>query len=171
MLSNIEKGNARWYNNLKYLSKGENDMKKILSVIVAGMLVLALAACGTKVEEKKVTLVGEQNGAKIEYTMFAKGDLVQKIEQVMSTDVSAYEDTDLQMAIANVKAQYDAIPGVEYTSNIADGTLTETIVMDFTDADTAKQISEAGLMEIDGEGKISLSKTMERMKGLGFTEK
>ena len=146
-------------------------MKKILSVIVASMMILVLAACGTKVEEKTVTLVGEQNGAKIEYTMFAKGDLVQKVEQVMSTDVSAYEDTDLQMAIANVQAQYDAIPGVEYTSNVVDGTLTETIVMDFTNENTAKQISEAGLMDMDGEGKISLQKTMDKMKELGFTEK
>ncbi len=146
-------------------------MKKILSVIVAGMMILALAACGTKVEETTVTLVGEQNGAKIEYTMFAKGDLVQKVEQVMSTDVSAYEDTDLQMAIANVKAQYDAIPGVEYTSNVADGILTETIVMDFSNENTAKQISEAGLMDMDGEGKISLQKTIDKMKELGFTEK
>jgi uncharacterized lipoprotein YehR (DUF1307 family) len=146
-------------------------MKKILSVIVAGMMILALAACGVKVEEKTVTLVGEENGAQIEFTMFAKGDLVKKIEQKMETDISAYEKTDIQMAVANVKAKYDAIPGVKYTANIGEDTLSETIIMDFTDANTAKKISEAGLMELDGEGQISLSKTIERMKGQGYTEK
>jgi uncharacterized lipoprotein YehR (DUF1307 family) len=70
-----------------------------------------------------------------------------------------------------IPVRYDAIPGVKYTANIGEDTLSETIIMDFTDANTAKKISEAGLMELDGEGQISLSKTIERMKGQGYTEK
>ena len=149
-------------------------MKKIISIILASVMAFSLMACGAtkaEVEERTVTLVGEQNGANIEYTMYGKGDQVDKIVQVMTTDVSAYEDTDLQMAIANVKLQYDSILGVSYDSNVADGILTETITMDFTLPNTAKAISDAGLMQIDGEGAISFTKTIANMKNLGFTEK
>lgn len=149
-------------------------MKKIISIILASVMAFSLMACGTtetKVEERTVTLVGEQNGANVEYTMYGKGDQVDKIVQVMTTNVSAYEETDLQMAIANVKLQYDSIMGVSYDSNVANGILTETITMDFTSPSTAKAISEAGLMKIDGEGTISFAKTIENMKTLGFTEK
>lgn len=148
-------------------------MKKFLCAILAALMVLSMAACSSS-EPQTVVLTMEQNGVSIDYQLDAKGDIVQKITQTTTMDCSAYTEDQIaavEEAVAQYEAAYNAIEGVTYTAGLEDTDFVETIIIDTTDEDTISELSAQGLVPVEGEGLISLEKTVELMKEQGFTEK
>lgn len=158
-------------------------MKKIISIVLAGIMMFALVACGTtesiigneteidlfQDDTTTVTLVGKENQSDVEFIMEADGDKVTKITQVMTTDVSAYDEIAVQEQVAQMKLKYDLVPGASYDGGISGGILTETIVMDVSEQDTIKGLSQQGLMSIDGNASyVSLEQTISRMEAQGY---
>lgn len=148
-------------------------MKKFLCAILAALMVLSMAACSSS-EPQTVVLTMEQNGVSIDYQLDAKGDIVQKITQTTTMDCSAYTEDQIaavEEAVAQYEAAYNAIEGVTYTAGLEGTDFVETIIIDTTDEDTISELSAQGLVPVEGEGLISLEKTVELMKEQGFTEK
>ena len=148
-------------------------MKKFLCAILAALMVLSMAACSSS-EPQTVVLTMEQNGVSIDYQLDAKGDIVQKITQTTTMDCSAYTEDQIaavEEAVAQYEAAYNAIEGVTYTAGLEDTDFEKTIIIDTTDEDTISELSAQGLVPVEGEGLISLEKTVELMKEQGFTEK
>lgn len=148
--------------------------KKVFSYGLAGLMALSLTACGA-VKEQSVTLVYEQEGVSMEYTLDATGDIVHTITQVSSVDCSLYTEEQVEMIQASIEEYagvYEAYEGVEYTSSVEDGFMSETIKIDVSDKDTIDELSESGLLPIEGDGEvslISLEKTVESLEGQGWT--
>ncbi len=148
-------------------------MKKIISIILAGAMILSLAACGTSsLETKRVTLVGTLDGADVEYTIEGTGDVAKQIRQVMTTDISALDENTVRLRAAEVKLKYDIIAGLTYTYSISDGTLTENIEMDVSSAANVQAMASQGLIQSEaGAEAVSIQKTIDNLKAQGFTEK
>ncbi len=138
-------------------------MKKIISIILAGAMILSLAACGTSttpsLETKRVTLVGTLKGADVEYTIEGTGDVAKQIRQVMTTDISTLDENKIRLRAAELKLQYDIIAGLTYTYSISDGVLTENIVMDVSSATNVQAMASQGLIQSDtGAEAVSIQK-------------
>lgn len=145
-------------------------LKKALCLGLAGIMALCLVACGG--EEKSVTMISEQDGVKVEYTMDAKGDVVHTITQVSTIDCSAFTDEDLELIKASAEEcskVYGEYEGVEYSYSTEEGYMHETIVIDVSDMDMCKELAEQGMLPIEGNAKfISLKLTIESMEEQGF---
>lgn len=147
--------------------------KKVLGLGLAGLMSLSLAACGGA-EEQSVTLNYEMEGVTMEYTLDATGDIVHTITQVSSVDCSAYTEEQvavLQSSLEEYATVYEAYEGVEYSSSVEEGFMYETIKIDVTDQDTISELSEAGLLPIEGDSAItfiSLEKTVESLESQGW---
>lgn len=151
-------------------------MKKIISIILAGAMILSLAACGTtttsSLETKRVTLVGQINGADVDYRIEGTGDVAKKITQVMTTDISMYDENTIRLRAAEVQLEYALVAGLEYTYSISNGVLTETFVMDLSTPENISSLAGKGLVDnaLNAES-VSIQKTIDNMKAQGFTEK
>ena len=151
-------------------------MKKLLSLIVVCALSFALAACGgTEIEEVKgaATCTIEQDGVSVKMVMDAKGDVVTKITQtsVMSLEGIAEEQIEqLNAILEETKASYEGIGSVEYSAELTETELVETIVIP-TDEETLAAVIEAGLLPVDGEDvtALSLEMTKENLAAAGWT--
>lgn len=146
-------------------------MKRMLSFVLTGLMLLAMAACGAK-EQSKV-LVYEQSGVVMEYKMDAKGDVIHTITQTSVIDCSQYtEDQILQMEemIEEVSPVYEEIEGVTYEVTRDGDELKEIITIDASNADALEELSDAGMLPLEGSGqKISLEKTVESLESQGWT--
>ena len=147
-------------------------MKKILCAILTGLMLLSVTACGNS-EPTTVTLTMEQNGATIDYKLDAKGDVVQTITQTSTVDCSAYTEEQLAVieeSAGQYAASYEGIEGVTYSIETVDTNLVETIVIDATNSDSLQELSDLGLLPIEGSSSsISLEKTVENLEALGMT--
>ncbi|MBO5460862.1 MAG: DUF1307 domain-containing protein, partial [Ruminococcus sp.] len=128
--------------------------------------------CGNS-EPTTVTLTMEQNGATIDYKLDAKGDVVQTITQTSTVDCSAYTEEQLAVieeSAGQYAASYEGIEGVTYSIETVDTNLVETIVIDATNSDSLQELSDLGLLPIEGSSSsISLEKTVENLEALGMT--
>lgn len=148
-------------------------MKKILSLILAGMMILSLAACNSS-EPQTVTLNIEESGILSEYTLEANGDVVHTIRQTTTMDCTGFTEEQFAIideAIQEYKALYAEIEGVVYDVAVNETAMVETVSIDVSNEETVAALSEAGLMPVEGEGAISLEKTVESMVELGWTVK
>lgn len=147
-------------------------LKKGLCLGMAGLMALSLVACGGG-KEQSATLVTEQNGVKMEYTIDAAGDSVHTITQVSSMDCSMYSDEEIALVEESAEeysAIYDEYEGVEHSFSVEDGYLVETIKIDVSDKDTVSELVEAGLLPVDGSStKISFKLTVESLQEQGWT--
>lgn len=147
--------------------------KKIVSLVLAGLMVFLMTACGAK--EETAVLTYEQMGVLIEYRMDAKGDVVQKITQTSTLDCSAFSDDQVAVIEASLDEYaetYKKMDGVEYSSSKTGAVIVETIIIDATNKDTLEDLVKAGLLPIEGEtSKISLSKTIDNLEDQGWTLK
>ncbi len=149
-------------------------MKKILSSALIFCMVLSLAGCG-KEQTVSYSYEVEQNGVTITDTMTfdAKGDKIKMITEVMELDMSAFDESQRSMVTDEYDSaveQYNSVEGAEATSNMSDdGIYTMTVTIDAS-GDTVSQLSELGLLEIEGNAKgISLKATGESLEASGYT--
>lgn len=147
--------------------------KKVLGLGLAGLMTMSVAACGGGNEEQMVTLLYEQDGVTMEYTMEATGDKVHTITQVSKMDCSLYTEEQValvEQSLEEYSAVYDEYEGVEYSYTLEDAMISETIKMDVSDSDTIDALSESGLLPIEGEADyISLEKTVDNLEEQGWT--
>ena len=145
-------------------------MKKLFSLILAAILVCSFAACSKK-DAKSVTLTLEASGVLTEYSMEADGDIVHTITQTTTMDCTGFVEEQFNIideAVAQYQALYDAIEGVTYNVEVSDTAMVETLIIDATNAETLKALSEQGLMPVEYGDFISLDKTVETMTADGW---
>lgn len=148
-------------------------MKKWICALMAGALMLSVAACGKEEVKNAGKATMEQNGTTVTMSFDAKGDIVTKITQESVIDLSVYPEeavAALDEAIAEAEATYAALEGVQYTCETTDQQMTETIVIP-TDEDTLKAVVNQGLLPVEGENvtAISLEDTLDSLESSGWT--
>lgn len=149
-------------------------MKKFLGVVLAGLLSVACAACGgSKSEAAVCTLEIENVGVVYEMTLEAENDIVHTLTQVTTVNLSAFPEDQIALLDENIE-QYEEVykeyEGTEYSAEVKDNMMYETIVIDLTNTETVDALREAELLPIEGESNgISLEKTMENLESLGWT--
>ncbi len=149
-------------------------MKKQLCALMAGAVMLGLAACGGEEEvQNAATATLEQNGVTMTMSFDAKGDVVTKITQESVIDLSGYTEEQIETLNATVdtaEETYAALENVEYSCEEEDGKLVERIVIP-TDEDTLKEVVEQGLLPVDDENvtQLSLEATVDNLESAGWT--
>lgn len=147
-------------------------MKRLMCMVLAGLIILSMAACGGSKPQTAV-LTYEANGVTMEYKIDAKGDTINTITQTSSIDCSAYSEDDIatiQASMDEYAAIYEAYDGVKYETAVDGTTLKEIITLDVSDSDLVQSLSDAGLLPIEGDGtKLSLDKTVENLESQGWT--
>ncbi|HIZ12517.1 MAG TPA: YehR family protein [Candidatus Mediterraneibacter stercorigallinarum] len=149
-------------------------MKKQLCALMAGAVMLGLAACGGEEEvQNAATATLEQNGVTMTMSFDAKGDVVTKITQESMIDLSGYTEEQIETLNATVdtaEETYAALENVEYSCEEEDGKLVERIVIP-TDEDTLKEVVEQGLLPVDDENvtQLSLEATVDNLESAGWT--
>ena len=149
-------------------------MKKQLCALMAGAVMLGLAACGGEEEvQNAATATLEQNGVTMTMSCDAKGDVVTKITQESVIDLSGYTEEQIETLNATVdtaEETYAALENVEYSCEEEDGKLVERIVIP-TDEDTLKEVVEQGLLPVDDENvtQLSLEATVDNLESAGWT--
>ena len=151
-------------------------MKKIICLVLVGIMVLMTVACGSSsvAKEKTEVLYMEEDGTYDEYKLEAKGDVIHTITNTVKMDVSELSDTDIELVEAELKLQYGAIMGVTVDTSSADGELTIVVKMDVTSNTKIKAIVDAELLAVDdveNAESISLSKTVKALKDDGYKQK
>ena len=149
-------------------------MKKQLCALMAGAVMLGLAACGGEEEvQNAATATLEQNGVTMTMSFDAKGDVVTKITQESVIDLSGYTEEQIETLNATVdtaEETYAALENVEYSCEEEDGKLVERIVIP-TDEDTLNEVVEQGLLPVDDENvtQLSLEATVDNLESAGWT--
>ena len=149
-------------------------MKKQLCALMAGAVMLGLAACGGEEEvQNAATATLEQNGVTMTMSFDAKGDVVTKITQESVIDLSGYTEEQIDMLNSTVEAAeetYADLENVEYSCAEEDGKLVERIVIP-TDEETLKAVIGQGLLPIDDEDatRLSLKATVDNLESSGWT--
>ena len=144
-------------------------MKKQLCALMAGAVMLGLAACGGEEEvQNAATATLEQNGVTMTMSFDAKGDVVTKITQESVIDLSGYTEEQIETLNATVdtaEETYAALENVEYSCEEEDGKLVERIVIP-SDEDTLKEVVEQGLLPVDDENvtQLSLEATVDNLE-------
>ncbi len=144
-------------------------MKKVWKLMVVCIGVLMIAGCGGK--EQTVKLAIEQNGAKVESELEAKGDIVTKMTQTTVLNLADYSEEQIA-AMEQTAMSYEEtlnVEGAEYTYEITDTELKEVMSFDFTNKDMIKSLAGTGMLPVDGEGDVvSLKLTVENLESSGM---
>lgn len=149
-------------------------MKKIIGSLTVLTLLLALTACGGKEQSATYTMESDLNGVVMTDTMTldAKGDEVQKMTEVVKLDLTGVDETSQSLLIEQyeqVVDAYNAVEGVECTSETGEGSYSITIVIDAT-GDAIAELASQGLLQVDGSTDgISLEATGEALTASGYT--
>lgn len=147
-------------------------MKRVVTGLLALVMMFALVACGGK--EQTVTYRGEQeeSGIKMVDTMTftAKGDKVQKLVEKIEMDVSSFEDDmkeQLKTVYDGMVEQYNAVEGVKCSMESGDDSITLSIEVDTT-GDAAQTLADQGLLELTGGSNISLKASGSALEEQGY---
>ena len=148
-------------------------MKRFMVGVLALGMAFTMTACGGK--EQTVTYRGEleESGLKATDTMTlnVKGDLVQKLEEVIEFDTSSYDDAtkdQLNTVYEQLAGQYNDIEGVSCEMTVGDDNITFHINVDTT-GDAVKNLTEKGLLQMEGgSGKISLKASTASLESSGY---
>ena len=147
-------------------------MKKLISILLTVIMVMSMVACGGT--EQTVTLTYEENGLSYEYTMTAKGDVVKKITQKATIDLTQFPSESIgtfDETREETEKIFDKLSSATYTVDESDDEIVETIVLDVSSADKIEELTDAGVLEfdVDNANIISLEKTIQNLEALGFT--
>lgn len=139
------------------------NTKKILCLLLSGLLVLSCGGCGKK--SQTAVLTYEQNGVTIEYQFESKKDVIEKITQVTTTSGA----TDMSASASSYQALYSSIEGVTYSTEIVENSFVETITIDATNAATLQTLAAQGLLQLDGAADaLSFQKTVDNLTAQGW---
>lgn len=148
--------------------------KRIVSLLLAGLMIFLLVGCGDKKEDKRETtvLTYEANGVSIEYRMESTGDVVKKITQESTLDYSAYTDDQIlamEELLEEYALEYNKMKSVTYSYKNEGSTFVETIVMDTTVDGALEELQSIGMGTLEEDAKyISLEMTIDNMESMGF---
>ena len=150
-------------------------MRRIVTILLAIVMVLSFAACGGS--EKTVTLRGDisdQTGMPTTdtWTLTAKGDTLQNLTEVLEIDLSEYDDATKEYVSSTmsnlIMEPAKDIEGITCTDKSEGTTYTIEMAVDCT-GDAVKQAVEAGILTIDGTSdRISLKQTQSALEGQGY---
>lgn len=147
--------------------------KKAAILLTLCLVFTVFAGCGKK--EQSATCTIEQNGAKVEMVLDAEGDKVVKLTQTTVVPLEGLdEDTAavLEETLKQYEEIYAAYDSVKYEHEQSDTELKETVAIDLEDKDELKELSDAGLLPIEGDADtISLKKSKEALEEAGWTVK
>ncbi len=147
-------------------------MKKILGVVLAGLMSLPCVACGGPKMETALCTLELDAGVTYEITLEAENDIVQTMTQVTTVSLAEFPEEEVDLLKENISVYqevYENYKGVEYSSEIKDDVMYETIVIDMTNETTLESLRENDLLPIEGEAnKISLEKTIENLESLDW---
>lgn len=145
-------------------------MGKVAKSLGVFMVALILMGCGGG-EEKTVKLTKEADSMKEETILVAKGDILTQMTQTSIVTIEGATEDLIQPVIDEFKGQIEGIEGVECTSEISGDELTLSLIVDMTNDESLKKLSEKQLIAIDGiSSKISLKKSIEEMTAAGWKE-
>ena len=149
-------------------------VRKIISGLAVLTMALALTACGGKEQSATYVMESDLNGVIMTDTMTldAKGDVVQQMTETVELDMAGVDETTQSMLVEQydmVVDAYNAVEGVECTSQSAEGTYSITIVIDAT-GDAVSELAAQGLLQVEGNTDgISLEATEEALTAGGYT--
>jgi len=149
-------------------------MKKLLSVVFVGLMLLMCAACGEPKKETAVcTLVpADVVGVTIEITLEAEKDIIHTMTQFTTIELSNFPEEEVELleeSLDDLKEVYKNYSGAQFSGEIKDGMYYQTIVVDMTNANTLKSMQENSLLPFEAEAnKTSLDKTVERLESLDW---
>ena len=146
-------------------------MKKIITVILAGLLLFSMTACN-KSDPQTVTLTIEDSGILGEYTIQADGDKINTVTLITTMDCTGYSEEQLALieeSMNEYRAVYEDIDGVVYDVGITDSVMIESLTLDTTKEDAVKELSDLGLLPFDTEDDLSLEKTVEYLEEQGWS--
>lgn len=147
-------------------------MKKLFALLLTGIAILSLTACGGDTASETQTMTLSVEGIEITYQMVAEDDIIQTLTQTSTLNKQAYTVADVaafEASFAEYEAIYSNIEGVAYETQSTDAALVETITMDVSNPDTIKALAEAELLPVDGSTrKLSLSATVETLQEQGW---
>lgn len=150
-------------------------MKKILCMILAGVMALSLVGCSKITGKETVVLTFEPKGAVMEYKLVANEDLVEQIVQTTTLDCSGETDETLievRKILSEYAMIYEKIDGVDYDYEETDTEIIETITIDTTNPETVQSLIDQGLLPVDGSTTlISLEQTVANLEAEGWTKK
>ena len=163
-------------NKVKFITERGKNMKKVLSTIIAVLLVLALVACGAKEQSVTYRMETEQSGiAMVELMTFeAEGDKIVKITDKLEMDFSGFDDAtveQLKTAFDEMTAQGNSVDGASCESSFSGTTYTMTLTVD-VESGAAAELGDMGLLQItgDAENGLSLKNTEEQLASNGYTK-
>lgn len=150
-------------------------MRKMSAFFLAVVMALALTACDAA--ETTLVLRGditdEMSGIPTTdtWTLTAKGDIIQTMNEVLELDLSEYDDEVRDSFIAMFDLILDPakdIEGFVYTSRMTGTTYIIELTVDCT-GNAVKEAVDAGILSIDGNaGSISLKQTQASLERQGY---
>ena len=148
-------------------------MKKLVCILAMCIFMCGLTACSEEAVQNAATATIEQDGMTMKMVFDAKGDVVTKITQETTMDLTGFTEdqiAEVNSAVEAAKENFGGIDGVEYTAEEKDGQLIETIVMP-TDEDTLRVMIDQGILPVDNEEltQLSLDATVENLESSGWT--
>ncbi len=154
--------------------KGTGCMKKWISFLCVVLLTGALAGCGGS-KEQTAAFTMEQDGMVNKITLEATNDEVHTFTQVSEVDLSAYDEEvvdQVESAATELESSLTAYESVQYSYEVNDGMLKETIIIDMSNTDELKELVDQGFIPINGGGddmKISLEQSTKSLQDAGWT--
>ncbi len=151
--------------------------KRVSAILLSGMMVAALAGCGSQKEEKAVLRCKqEKQGYSVEMVFDAKGDEATKLTQTSTLDISQLPQEALDAVDGSLKKMEDTykdIKDVDYSYKKEDNKIVETIVINLSE-ESIKSLSGKGLLPIESNSDkpvkmISIKQTRESLKNNGWT--
>ena len=148
-------------------------MKKLVCILAMCIFMCGLTACSEEEVQNAATATIEQDGMTMKMVFDAKGDVVTKITQETTMDLTGFTEdqiAEVNSAVEAAKENFGGIDGGEYTAEEKDGQLIETIVMP-TDEDTLRVMIDQGILPVDNEEltQLSLDATVENLESSGWT--
>ena len=148
-------------------------MKKLVCILAMCIFMCGLTACSEEEVQNAATATIEQDGMTMKMVFDAKGDVVTKITQETTMDLTGFTEdqiAEVNSAVEAAKENFGGIVGVEYTAEEKGGQLIETIVMP-TDEDTLRVMIDQGILPVDNEEltQLSLDATVENLESSGWT--
>lgn len=150
-------------------------MKKIINLIMASTIAVAMVGCGSKEVTKKFE--GNINGVKVENSFTAEGDKV--VKQVSKStikyaDLKITKKEDKEKFNSMIKQKIDENKNVKGVKNEIKTTDSEAVItteVDYTKAN-AKELTEKKIIQAEGDVSkgLSLEQTTKVQEKLGLKE-
>lgn len=156
------------------LRRGNERMKKVLSMVALLMLIIVVSGCGGSGDSK--TYIQDTKGVSVELTYYYDGDTVTK--QVAKNTINYIElgqsKDDIKLLLDASSKVYQGIKGVEESVKYDNDKAIETLTIDYTKVDFEALQKLPGVTldkETVASKKVSLEKTEALLKKAGYTLK